>query len=199
MKRLYGPSDLHAQLKAMLFRIRDLRPSDRSKRINKKFIERIMMAVTEVNGCRYCSYFHSQVALREGIDQSEIKNILSGCFEDAPEAEVPALYFAQHYAESGGYPHEDAVICLKKEYGEQQATQIMQYIRMIMIGNTWGNAFDALRMRLKGNPEKDSTPGKELGVIFGPFWMIPFIILQSLFDRKSSGKGRNERYASDTS
>lgn len=60
-----------------------------------------MMAVTEVNDCRYCSYFHIQVSLRAGLRKDEIQRVLSGAFEGAPKEELAALYFAQHCAHSG--------------------------------------------------------------------------------------------------
>lgn len=181
MKRLYGPDALYEQLKAMMVHITDLRHVESSRHISKQFIERIMMAVTEVNGCRYCSYFHARVALREGIEKDEVEQLLSGNFTDAPPEEVPALLFGQHYADRGGEPDLGALERLNKIYGEEMAIQIREYIRMIMVGNTWGNAFDALRIRMKGKPVDSSTLGSELGVILGPLWMIPFIALSRLF------------------
>ena len=104
-----------------------------------------MLAVTEVNGCRYCSYFHTQVSLKAGLKKEEIKRTLDGDFKDAPQEELAALYFAQHYAESAGKPNLEAVQCMKDAYGEKKAQAILAYIRAIMIGNAWGNSFDALR------------------------------------------------------
>ena len=181
IKRLYGPTELFKQLKAMLVHIKDLRPLTGESRISKSFIERIMMAVTEVNGCRYCSYFHTQVALKEGLDQKEIEQLLTGNINNAPKEEIPALLFAQHYAESSGNPERAAIQRLEETYGRATANQIREYIRMIMIGNTWGNAFDALLVRIKGKSVEDSTIWSELGVIVGPFWMIPAIALKKLF------------------
>jgi len=181
MKRLYGPDALYEQLNAMMVHIDDLRSRKGLGGLDKQFIERLMMAVTEVNGCRYCSYFHARVALNEGIKQHEIEHLLSGDFAYAPREELPALYYAQHYAESGGMPDTSALKQLINTYGEDVSDQIREYIRMIMIGNTWGNAFDALRMRISRKPTEDSTLGRELGVIFGPFWMIPVIALKRLF------------------
>lgn len=57
---------------------------------------------------------------------------------------------------------------------------------MIMIGNTWGNAFDALGVRLKGKPAEGSSLAKELGVVFGPSWMMPVIALQKLFSHNNT-------------
>jgi len=181
MKRLYGPSELFEQLEAMMVHLKDLRPAERESRISKLFVERIMMAVTEVNGCRYCSYFHTQVALKEGINKAEVGQLLTGEFSNTPQAEIPALLFAQHYAESSCEPDEEAILLLEQTYGRTIANQIREYIRMIMIGNTMGNAFDALLVRIKGKPADDSSLWKELEVIFGLFWMTPAIALKNLF------------------
>ena len=42
------------------------------------FRERLMMVVTEVNGCRYCSYFHARAALAAGVSQEELRSLLGG-------------------------------------------------------------------------------------------------------------------------
>jgi len=186
LKRLYGPDDLHVQIKAMIWHVNDILVREGELRINKTFVERIMMAVTEVNGCRYCSYFHTQVALKEGLNRAEIDHLLSGCLEEAPEEEIPALYFAQHYADSGGLPSTHAIQCLQETYSIQKVKQIREYIRIIMIGNTWGNAFDAFLVRIHGKPVAGSSLGKELGVIFGPLWMIPAVMLKYVFNRSPS-------------
>jgi AhpD family alkylhydroperoxidase len=183
MKRLYGPQELFKQLEAMMVILEDLKSSRGESRIGKPFIERIMMAVTEVNGCRYCSYFHTKVALKEGINKSEVDQLLSGNFSNTPHTEIPALLFAQHYAESRGEPEGEAIEHLEKTYGRGIANQIRAYIRMIMIGNTYGNAFDALLVRVKGKPADGSSLLNELGVLCGPFWMIPVIALKKLSSR----------------
>ncbi|UTB33936.1 MAG: carboxymuconolactone decarboxylase family protein [Methanobacterium sp. ERen5] len=45
----------------------------RKKELSQKFIERIMLAVTEVNGCEICSYAHTKRALESGMSNEEIK------------------------------------------------------------------------------------------------------------------------------
>lgn len=151
-------------------------------------MERIMLAVTEVNGCRYCSYFHTQVSLMSGLNKKEIYRALEGDFEDAPKEELAALYFAQHYAESAGKPNPDAVICLKEAYGESKAGAIIAYVRAIMIGNVWGNMFDALRFRIKGLPVDGFTFWDESGVILGPLAMIPLLLFKKGMGRLSGRK-----------
>ena len=188
MKRLVKPKDFKRLLSDLMASTGDSHWRPRHQRISRQFTERIMMAVTEVNGCRYCSYFHTQVSLRAGMHKEEIQRILSGDFDSAPQEELAALYFAQHYADSGGRPNSDAVQCLRDAYGEAGAKAILAYIRAIMVGNAWGNMFDAFRVRLSGNPVKLGSIWDELGVIFGPLLMIPEILLHKIFerDRKSA-------------
>lgn len=65
--------------------------------ISYDFRERLMMVVTEVNGCRYCSYYHAREALKSGISEDELKALLAGHLpENTPPSEYTALVYAQH-------------------------------------------------------------------------------------------------------
>ncbi len=183
MKRLYCPKDFFRMLVDMFASMGAMRRGRKQKLVSVEFGERIMMAVTEVNGCRYCSYFHSQVALKAGLNEEEIRETLSGDFSQAPEEELPALMFAQHYAETGGKPDEQTWERLVETYGQAKAEAIRGFIRAIMIGNAWGNAFDSLRVRLKGQPNADLTLLQEIIVILGPVLMLPFALIKSIFVR----------------
>lgn len=142
-----------------------------------------MMAVTEVNGCRYCSYFHTQEALKAGLDKEEIQKTFSGNFDDAPADELVALYFAQHYAEESGHPKPEALTRMINEYGEKKTMEILAYIRAIMVGNAWGNMLDSLRHRLLRKPYGEVSLFQEIGVVLGPVWMIPAALIQVLFNK----------------
>jgi AhpD family alkylhydroperoxidase len=158
----------------------DLKSAARSKRIDKTFAEKIMLAVTQVNGCRYCDYGHTKSALQAGVPPEEIKKISIGELGDFPEEEAIALYFGQHFAESSGNPDPLAMNRLLEFYGEQKAYDILAYIRMIMFGNLLGNTFDAFLSRLKGCPVSESSIQSELG-IFGLMVVgfIPFSLVMA--------------------
>lgn len=181
MKRLYKPEDFYRMLSDLLSSAGASKRQLKEDQISKQFIERIMLAVTEVNGCRYCSYFHTQVSLKAGLRKDEIKRTLDGDFKNAPQEELAALYFAQHYAESAGKPNLEAVQYVTDAYGEKKAQEILAYIRAIMIGNAWGNSFDAIRMRIFGSPSSELTVWDEMGVLFGPFFMLPFLLIRKVF------------------
>ena len=86
--------------------VKYLTKAKKGKELSPEFIERIMMSVTEVNGCAICSYAHTKMALEIGMSSKEIQNILSGVMDDIPPDEIPGIIFAQHYADSRGKPSD---------------------------------------------------------------------------------------------
>ena len=130
--------------------------------ISPTFRERLMMAVTSVNACRYCAYFRAQVALTSGISPAEIEQILDGVFTRAPERELPALLYAQHWAETNMQPDPAARAKLIATYGDDTARTIEYVLRMIRVGNLLGNTFDYILYRLSfgrlGLPCRQSAP-----------------------------------------
>ncbi len=121
-----------------------------SKRIGSDFSERIMLAVTAVNGCRYCEWGHSKMAIESGCTNEEIKFILNLDFQGLKKDEITALAFAQHFAESKENLSKKAINNLTKVYGTQKAEDIINYCRMITMGNLLGNTVDAFDSRMKG-------------------------------------------------
>jgi AhpD family alkylhydroperoxidase len=127
---------------------RRIRKAMRSGLISPAFRERLMLAVTAVNECRYCSYAHSKKALKHGISQLELEQILSGEFKECPQCEIPAILYAQHWAESDGQPQTEALDKLKEYYSPQEIEHIHLYLRMIRLGNLTGNSWNYILPRL---------------------------------------------------
>lgn len=131
--------------------------------ITSSFRERLMLVVTAVNQCRYCSYAHAREALSAGISQAEIEALAGGLFEDSPPEEIPALLYAQHWAEMGGLPDPSVRMQVNELYGEQKVEMIELALRMIRMGNLSGNTFDYLLHRVSfgrlgsGTQNKDET------------------------------------------
>jgi len=102
-----------------------------------------MMIVTEVNGCRYCRDFHAKEALKSGVSEAELKELLEGHIpHDTPPEEYPALVYAQHWAESNAQPSDEAAELLNNTYGQEKADAIQIVLRMIRMGNLSGNLLD---------------------------------------------------------
>jgi len=110
--------------------------------VSYAFRERLMLAVTAVNGCRYCSYYHAKEAVKAGLPESELQKLLVGVVDDAPADELPALLYAQHWAESDANPDPEARQKLVETYGPERTEAIEMALRMIRMGNLLGNQWD---------------------------------------------------------
>jgi AhpD family alkylhydroperoxidase len=110
--------------------------------LSPSFQERLMLAVTAVDGCRYCSYVHTKQALKSGIQPPEISRLLSGDIDGCPEEEAIAVMYAQHWADSDAHPDLEIVQRLQRTYGVEKAEAINLMLRMVRIGNIMGNTLD---------------------------------------------------------
>lgn len=118
----------------------------RADRVDDQFAEKIMLAVTAVNECRYCTRYHTDMAQETGVDRATIDYILESDIDAAVnETERPALIFAQQYAEANGDPRSEALSELRAAYGSETANDVLAIVRAIYFGNLTGNTFDALR------------------------------------------------------
>ncbi len=134
---------------------------------------KIMLAVTEVNGCEMCRVFHTQHAKKIGLEQADINQISSGMvisFDDATEA----MLFGKRYAENEGHYSDEDWDCLVKTYGEKKALGILGVIRMIMMGNAMGIAAGNFWNRLKFKPVKGSKWFNELLILVA---CVPFMLV----------------------
>jgi AhpD family alkylhydroperoxidase len=147
-KRFYTPRTMFRDLREILAHRAEFRDTARSGRVSRAFAEKIMMAVTAVNGCRYCAHYHTGLALREGVSPEEIANIMAADLGDFAEEEAVALAFAQHWAETAGQPDPEAERRFRDYYGHKVSADILNWMRMINFGNLSGNTLDAILWRL---------------------------------------------------
>ena len=148
-KRTYGSiRELFTDLYFPLKNWRRLRELKSKRLISPAFQERLVLAVTAVHGCRYCSYFHTKEALKSGITQGEIDQMLSGDIESCPKEEGLAVIYAQHWAQSDAHPDPEAILKLQEAYGAEKAESFHLVLRMIRLGNLVGNSLDYLLYRI---------------------------------------------------
>ncbi len=127
----------------------EIKAAMHSKIISEAFRERLMLAVTEVNGCRYCRTFHIQQAYQAGLSADEIKSLVDGITpEDTPEEQKLAICYAKSWAESDTYPEEELQNQIRDQYGEKGYRAIQMVLRMIRMGNLLGNTSDYLLYRI---------------------------------------------------
>lgn len=185
-RRIYTFKSLVADMGFLAANMPRVAAMSRNEKISKAFIEKVMTVVTVINGCVYCSWFHAKQAVESGLTEAEVQNLFKLQFEtDASEFELPALLYAQHYAETNRQPLPEMTEKLVSFYGEETAAQVVLIIRMITFGNLSGNTWDAILSRLRGNPAKESS------VLFEAFFflltwyaMIPMMVLSKDYRHK---------------
>jgi AhpD family alkylhydroperoxidase len=186
-KRFYTPYTFLRDLAGILYSAPSILQTVSTRRIRRSFAEKIMLVVTQVNGCRYCDYGHTNMALRSGVRLDEIEKLSLLEFKDFQPEQVPALEFARHYAESSGKPSLEALKRLEDCYGKDTSQDIQNYIRMITLGNLSGNAADAFISRLKGAPAPGSNVLSELVlfVLFSPV-ILPLLLVMKFSEGKKN-------------
>jgi len=127
------------------------------KNLERGLMRRLMLVVTHVNGCRYCANYHAKSALMDGMSAEEVNDLLDGVVEHAPEGELPALLYAQHWAEKGGRSDPAARSKLVELYGEDITRAIEGALQMIQFGNYAGNAWDYLLFKISGGRRGNET------------------------------------------
>jgi len=148
-KRTYsGPIAFLSDWIYLLSHVRRVALAVGKKGVSPQFRERLMLAVTQVNKCRYCAYAHTKAALAEGVPQEQVRQLMSGAFEGCPEDELPALAYAQHWAEAGGKPDPAIRQKIVDTYGREKADAIELVMRLICACNYTGNAVDLVLFRL---------------------------------------------------
>lgn len=162
--------------------------NNKNQWLNKDFVRRLQLAVTEVSGCAACSYQHAAMALQQGMSNEEISSFLSGDGDFVKPEEAKGILFAQHFADARGCPTKDAYDAVVTEYGEKQAKVILSAVQTMLAGNTYGIPLSAFQSRLKGKPFKDSSMFYELGMLTAGFLCLPVAlvhgVLRSLLGRE---------------
>ncbi len=153
------------------------------KAVDPGFGPKVWLAVSAVNGCRICSYLHTGSALREGVPHEEVAGVLAGEFGELDRTESAALVFAQHYADTSGYPTPEALTGFEQRVGPRSAGHVLALTKAIMVGNIYGIAWDALQQRLRRRPLAGSSLGDELGIAIGVVLLAPIALAQVLWHR----------------
>jgi len=147
-RRTIGIREMLRDTLALVQDREQIRKAMRNSALSGAFRERLMLAVTAVNQCRYCSYAHSRMALTAGLSEQEISELCGGVYDSCPPEELPAVLYAEHWAENDGKPDAAARSSVIELYGEPLVEQMEIVLRMIRMGNMMGNAWDHFLYRV---------------------------------------------------
>lgn len=181
-KKIYSVREFYPILYDGVRTMKYMIKAKKKKELSPEFIERIMLGVTEVNGCEVCCYAHTKMALEQGMTAEEIQKLLVGSADEIPVEEMPAYLFAQHYADRRGYPTEESWNRIVSLYGEDKAKGILGAVRAIMVGNAHGIAISAFISRLKGKAVKKSSLLYEITMMLSIVVYLPLTLVQVMMD-----------------
>ena len=179
-RKLYSLPEAYQLFYKAMRTIRYMSKSRKNNEVSLEFMERIMLAVTQVNACAVCSYAHTKMALEAGMSNKEIQNLLAGTIDDAPADEVTAVLFAQHYADTRGKPSKDSWERIITIYGPSKAKGILGAIRIIMLANTYGIAGGSFINRFKGKPDQRSNLLYEISILITIPIFIPAVLIHMM-------------------
>ena len=166
-----------------------LKTSKKYKLMNKQLKERIMLAVTEVNGCEMCSFVHTKLALSSGMSREDIKRILNGDTTNIPEEDAVAVMFGQHFAYSKEEPDRETIERIIEEYGYKKAELVLAACNMITFTNGMGTSMDYLYQRIRFKKNKNSNIVLEIinplaSMVLFPLFVLYFFMVCMVHDVK---------------
>lgn len=127
--------------------------------------ERVWLAVSGVNACRYCLFVHGAWARSAGLSAREIDDLTHARPDPDARADEAAVTYVQALAERDfrGVPAE-LVTWYQETYPAAVRARIEAVARMANLSNRTGNTFDALLSRLGGAAAPGSQVVDELVV-----------------------------------
>jgi AhpD family alkylhydroperoxidase len=151
--------------------------------MNKQFIERIMLAVTQVNQCEVCTFAHTKIALEANMNNDEIQAMLGGEHNYAPKDELTAIMFAQHLADTKGHPSKESWEKIISVYGKEKAYGILGASRIIMMGNAFGIAYSSFLNRFKSHSKPQCSLFYEISMILASILLTPIAMIHGMIAR----------------
>lgn len=156
------------------------------KKISKKFRSTIMMAVTNVNGCKACSYYHTSELIKAGATEEELASIIDATYDKVDKDETLAVLFAEHYADTTGAYEQETFDKVKDYYGSDKAHGILATIKFIMFGNIFGISMGNMWNRLRFRKVYNAKFLTDLYVLLFTPILFPIFIFLNLFRRKKT-------------
>lgn len=153
-------------------------------RISFALREKIYLAVTAINDCRYCQWGHTHWALAHGVPLEEVNQILghqAESLEAGNPTEAVAILFAQHYAEHLDQFDQESINNLRKYYSDAQVNEILAHVRFITCTNLSGNTVDAFLGRFRSPDQPVGMFQFVIGAALAPILFV--IIVLAKLDR----------------
>jgi AhpD family alkylhydroperoxidase len=154
--------------------------------IDPGFREELMLAVSELNHCRYCTWAHHEWAHMVGVSDDELAHVEQMDPTGFDRRKWLAISYVRALVTAKfERVDKDLVREMKAKYTPMEIKEIEIVARIMDIGNRAANTWDALLSRLRGGPATDTHIFDEL-VMSGAFLATAPIVL--IFLAQSSNR-----------
>ena len=154
--------------------------------IEAGFREELMLAVSTMNDCKYCTWGHHEWAHAAGISDEELDHIEHGDPEGIERAKWVAISYVVTFVSSEYKDIPDELVQeMQANYTANEIKEIELVARIMDIANRGANTWDAMLSRLHGKPAHDSHVLDEF-VLSGVFWIlapVSLLVLAQQSDR----------------
>lgn len=145
--------------------------------IDPGFREELMLAVSELNHCRYCTWAHHEWAHMVGVSDDELAHVEQMDPTGFDRRKWLAISYVRALVTAKfGRVDKELVREMKAKYTPMEIKEIEIVARVMDIGNRGANTWDALLSRLRGGPVAESHILDEL-VMSGAFLATAPLVL----------------------
>jgi AhpD family alkylhydroperoxidase len=125
--------------------------------IDAGFREELMLAVSKLNDCRYCSWGHHEWAHIVGIPEEELAHIEQMDPSNFDRKKWLAISFVRELVTARfGRVSKVLMSEMKANYSAREIKEIILVAKVMDIGNRGANTWDAMLSRLQGKPAAES-------------------------------------------
>jgi AhpD family alkylhydroperoxidase len=139
-----------------------------------------MLAVSRLNGCRYCSWGHYEWAQISGVSNEELAQVEQLDPAGFDRRKWVAISYVRALVK-GNFVRVQPELrrAMQHKYSPREIRQIELIANVMDVGNRGSNTFDAMLSRFKGVPATDSRIVDEV-ILSGMFLAIAPVVLVHL-------------------
>ena len=146
--------------------------------IDPGFREELMLAVSELNHCRYCTWAHHEWAHMVGVSDDELAHVEQMDPTGFDRRKWLAISYVRALVSANFGPVDKALVReMKAKYTPVEIEEIEVVARIMDIGNRGANTWDAFVSRLRGGPVAETTIFDELVMSGGFLITVPIVVL----------------------
>jgi AhpD family alkylhydroperoxidase len=177
-KRTISATQLGRRLAALVPELGTMYRVWAKKEVDPGFREELMLAVSRLNGCRYCSWGHHEWAQISGVSNEELAQLEQLDPSGFDRRKWVAISYARALVkEDFRRVQPELRRAVQHKFSPREIRQIELIANVMDVGNRTSNTFDAMLSRFKGAPAADSRIVDEV-ILSGVFLAVaPVVVL----------------------